>query len=68
MTRRIAALALWAYFAWYLAAMIASVIGGPAIAGPIAAVLTAALGIVGWARSRRAERRPAPQAELQPTR
>ena len=55
MIRRLVALALWSYFAWYLGAMLATLTGGPAIAGPIAAVLTAGLGLVGWVRiSRRA--------------
>jgi len=55
MIRRLVALALWTYFAWYLGAMLATFTGGPAIAGPIAAVLTAGLGLVGWVRiSRRA--------------
>jgi hypothetical protein len=50
MIRRLVALTLWTYFAWYLGAMLATVTGGPAVAGPIAAVLTAGLGIVGWVR------------------
>lgn len=50
MIRRLAALALWTYFAWYLGAMLATFTGGPDIAGPIAAVLTAAIGLVGWVR------------------
>jgi hypothetical protein len=55
MIRRLVALALWTYFAWYLGAMLATFTGGPAVAGPIAAVLTAGLGLVGWVRmSRRA--------------
>lgn len=55
MIRRLLALALWTYFAWYLGAMLAAFTGGPAVAGPIAAVLTACLGLVGWVRlSRRA--------------
>ena len=50
MFRRLVALALWTYFAWYLGAMLATFTGGPAIAGPIAAVLTAGVGLVGWVR------------------
>jgi hypothetical protein len=53
MIRRLAALALWTYFAWYLGAMLATFTGGPAVAGPIAAVLTAGLGLVGWVRTSR---------------
>lgn len=64
MIRRLVALALWSYFAWYLGAMLATLTGGPAIAGPIAAVLTAALGLVGWVRiSRRATARHTLEAE-----
>jgi hypothetical protein len=53
MTRRFVALALWTYFAWYLGAMLATFTGGPAVAGPIAAVLIAGVGLVGWVRSSR---------------
>lgn len=64
MTRRLVSLALWAYFAWYLAATIASITGGPAVAGPIAASLTAAVGAVGWVRARRSSAaNTAPQLE-----
>ena len=63
MLRRIVALALWTYFAWYLGAMVATFTGGPAVVGPIAAVLTAAVGVIGWARS---SRRATSQASLEP--
>jgi len=53
MTRRLVALALWSYFAWYLGATLATFTGGPAVAGPIAAVLTAGVGVFGWVRSGR---------------
>lgn len=53
MTRRLVALALWTYFAWYLGAMLATFTGGPTVAGPIAAVLTAGLGLLGWVRMSR---------------
>lgn len=53
MIRRLVALALWTYFAWYLGAMLATFTGGPDVAGPIAAVLTSGLGLVGWVRMSR---------------
>jgi hypothetical protein len=53
MFRRLAALALWSYFAWYLAATLASFTDAPAAAGPIAAALTAAVAAIGWARAGR---------------
>lgn len=53
MIRRLVALALWTYFSWYLAAMVATLLDGPAAAGPIAAVITAIVGIVGWRRDGR---------------
>ena len=53
MIRRVVALTLWTYFAWYLGAMLAAATGGPAVAGPIAAVLTAGLGLTGWVRMSR---------------
>ncbi len=53
MIRRFVALALWTYFAWYACAVLAAYIGGPAIAGPIAAALTAAVGAIGWMRASR---------------
>lgn len=68
MARRITALLLWSYFAWYLASMLASVTDGPAVAGPIAAALTAALGVTGWIRSRRSGQPRAARAELNPSR
>jgi hypothetical protein len=68
MIRRFVVLALWTYFAWYLGAMLATFTGGPAIAGPIAGVLTAAVGTYGWLRA--ARRRPAMPTtfEASPTR
>jgi membrane protein required for beta-lactamase induction len=65
MIRRLFALALWAYFSWYLAAMIATFWDGPAVAGPIAATLTALVGIAGWLRS---TRRHASRLTVQPSR
>lgn len=63
MIRRIVAVALWAYFAWYLAALIALSFDGPEIAGPIAAALVVVLDIVGGLRASRA-RRPASRAAV----
>ena len=63
MIRRFVALALWTYFAWYLGAMLATATGGPAVAGPIAGLLTAAVGAYGWLRSSR--RRMASPATLE---
>lgn len=68
MIRRLVALALWAYFAWYLAAMVATVIGASSLAGPTAAVLTIAAGALSWARAQRAARPPQRTAEPQPSR
>jgi membrane protein required for beta-lactamase induction len=65
MIRRLFALALWAYFSWYLAAMAATFLDGPAVAGPIAAALTALIGIAGWLRS---TRRHATPLAVQPSR
>ena len=53
MIRRFISLALWTYFAWYLGAMLATFTGGPAVAGPIAALLTALLAAGGWIRKAR---------------
>ena len=63
MIRRFVALALWTYFAWYLGAMLATFTGGPAVAGPIAGVLTTAAGMYGWLRATR--HRPASQTTLE---
>ena len=68
MIRRSLALALWAYFAWYLAATLASIIGAPSVAGPTAALLTLGVGAIGWARARRGAPTPAQGTELHPAR
>jgi membrane protein required for beta-lactamase induction len=65
MIRRLVALALWTYFSWYLAAMVATFLDGPTVAGPIAATLTALVGIAGWLRS---TRRHATRLTAQPSR
>ena len=51
MTKRLLALALWTYFAWYLGATVAALFDGPQAVGPVAALLTAAMGLSGWARA-----------------
>jgi hypothetical protein len=53
MFRRILALALWTYFAWYLGAMLAAFTGGPTALGPVLASLTASICVIGWARLNR---------------
>jgi membrane protein required for beta-lactamase induction len=68
MIRRLTALLLWTYFAWYLGATVAAVLNGPTVVGPIAAVMTAALAAVGWARTRRPNPSAAPHLKAQPTR
>ena len=68
MIRRLSALVLWTYFAWYLAATLASLSGGPGEAGPIAALLTLFVGVVGWLRLHRDAARPLQRVELEPTR
>ena len=65
MFRRIVALALWTYFAWYLGAMLAALTGGTTALGPALAFLTAALCVTGWARSSR--RRAISPASLEPS-
>jgi hypothetical protein len=68
MTRRLTALLLWTYFAWYLGATVATVLHGPTVVGPIAAILTAAVAGWGWARTRRPAPSAAQRLEVQPTR
>jgi uncharacterized membrane protein YjjB (DUF3815 family) len=65
MFRRIVALALWTYFAWYLGAMIATFTGGPSALGPALATFTAAICVTGWVRSNR--RRAMAPAGLEPS-
>jgi hypothetical protein len=65
MFRRMTALALWTYFAWYLGAMLAAFTGGPTALGPILASLTAAICVIGWVRSNR--RRAMSPANLEPS-
>ena len=60
MLRRLAAVLLWSYFAWYLGAMLAVLVSGPAVTGPLAAVLTAAVAVYGWIRRSEKTRRVSP--------
>ena len=65
MVRRIVAMALWTYFAWYLGAMLAAFTGGPTALGPLFATLTAAVCVFGWVRANR--RREMSPASLEPS-
>jgi hypothetical protein len=55
MARRVIALALWAYFGWYLTAMLAMAFGLPTQAAPIGGLLMGTLALVDWRRWRRQE-------------
>ena len=65
MIRRIAATALWTYFAWYLGAMLATLTGAPTALGPAMAIATAGVCMTGWVRSNR--RRALSPASLEPS-
>jgi hypothetical protein len=56
MLRRMIALALWAYFGWYLGSIIAAFTGTPTIIGPALGALVAAVALVDWRRARVAGR------------
>lgn len=56
MVRRSIALALWAYFGWYLGVMVAHAAGLPSWVGPVAAVTMAAVALVDWRRLRAGQR------------
>ena len=53
MTRRLLALFLWTYFAWYLGSLVAVYTDGPAATGPIAAALMVLVAAYGWLRGSR---------------
>jgi hypothetical protein len=53
MLRRMTALLLWVYFAWYLVGLIAAATGLPSSLGPMAAALMAVLAVVDWRSLRR---------------
>jgi DMSO reductase anchor subunit len=67
MIRRLVALALWTYFAWYLGAMLAAFTGGSPATGPIAAVLMIAAGAIGWIRSTRHGAHPERALKAEPS-
>ena len=67
MVRRLAALALWGYFAWYLGAMLADITGSSPVVGPVAGALTVAVGAIQWGRAHRRNRVAVAAPELQPT-
>lgn len=48
MTRRLVSAALWAYFAWYLTAMLAAITGLPSAAGPVAGVMMLGFAAINW--------------------
>jgi hypothetical protein len=48
MVRRLVATALWAYFAWYLVALVGAGFGLPGVAGPIAAALMVPIALIDW--------------------
>ena len=50
MTRRIIATALWAYFGWFLAATVLSVLGLPTAISPVGGILMAGVALVDWRR------------------
>lgn len=67
MLRRMTALALWAYFAWYLGALIADATGLSPLVGPVAAAATGAFALYDWHRPRMS-RQPSLKKELQVSR
>lgn len=56
MLRRSIALALWAYFAWYLGAMVSSATGLPPLIGPLGGLAMAAFALYDWRRPRHTSR------------
>ena len=50
MTRRIIATALWAYFGWFLAATVLSVLGLPTAISPVGGILMAGVALIDWRR------------------
>lgn len=48
MLRHTAALLLWAYFGWYLAATLADLLGLPMALGPIGGVIVGAIAMRDW--------------------
>ncbi|CAN5299405.1 hypothetical protein BH24CHL10_BH24CHL10_02040 [soil metagenome] len=56
MLRRVMALLLWTYFAWYLGALMAHAIELPSVIGPLAGVSMAVFALYGWHRPRKSPR------------
>lgn len=52
MTRRILAVALWAFFGWYLGALAAATTGLPSDWAPLAGLLMAVVALVDWRHGR----------------
>ena len=53
MLRRMTALLLWVYFAWYLVGLVSVATGLPSSLAPMAAALMAVLAVVDWRSLRR---------------
>lgn len=64
MLRRVMALLLWTYFAWYLGALIAHAIGLPGVVGPLAGISMTVFAVYDGQR-RRKSMRPAAAKSLQ---
>ena len=50
MTRRIIATALWAYFGWFLAATVLSLLGLSTAISPLGGILMAGVALIDWRR------------------
>jgi hypothetical protein len=53
MFRRIVAFALWAYFGWYAAAFVLSVLGMPTTLAPVGAAVMVVVAAIDWRGMRR---------------
>jgi hypothetical protein len=67
MLRRTLAIALWAYFGWYLGSLVATFTGMPTAIGPATGVMVAAIALVDWRRPRLVRQQAAGDA-LKPSR
>jgi membrane associated rhomboid family serine protease len=56
MLRRVTAVLLWTYFAWYLGALLAHASGLPGTVGPLAGASMALFALYGWHRHRKIPR------------
>ena len=50
MTRRIIAVTLWAYFGWFMAATVLSLLGLPTAISPLGGILMAGVALIDWRR------------------